>query len=147
MNNVNMSKKCPKCGLINPETTLRCDCGYDFTTGGIKESYLSEKERLRLESNKHKTEQSEANLSISESLTTSIVGGFLVAIGLVIFTYKQWGYYVSIFGGIIGLYALINLKEKRRFYKPILGFLYGVFTGVGLYMIFYVVRFIFRAMF
>lgn len=22
--------KCPRCGLINPETALQCDCGYDF---------------------------------------------------------------------------------------------------------------------
>ncbi len=22
--------KCPECGLINPETAQRCDCGYDF---------------------------------------------------------------------------------------------------------------------
>ncbi len=22
--------KCPNCGLVNPETALRCDCGYDF---------------------------------------------------------------------------------------------------------------------
>jgi len=25
-------KKCPKCGLFTHETTLRCDCGYDFTS-------------------------------------------------------------------------------------------------------------------
>jgi len=34
--------KCPNCGLINPETAERCDCGYDFLTGIMKESYLSE---------------------------------------------------------------------------------------------------------
>ncbi len=31
--------KCPICGLINPDTALRCDCGYDFPSGQIKESY------------------------------------------------------------------------------------------------------------
>lgn len=25
--------ECPKCGLINPQTAVRCDCGYDFTSG------------------------------------------------------------------------------------------------------------------
>jgi len=31
--------KCPKCSLINPDSVLRCDCGYDFESGQVKESY------------------------------------------------------------------------------------------------------------
>jgi hypothetical protein len=38
------SKKCPNCGLINAESAMRCDCGYDFTSGQMKGSYLSKKE-------------------------------------------------------------------------------------------------------
>jgi hypothetical protein len=34
------SKKCPHCGLYNHETALRCDCGYDFQSGQIQQSYL-----------------------------------------------------------------------------------------------------------
>lgn len=26
-------RTCPKCGLISPSTTERCDCGYDFAAG------------------------------------------------------------------------------------------------------------------
>jgi hypothetical protein len=26
--------ECPKCGLISPENTLRCDCGYRFAGSG-----------------------------------------------------------------------------------------------------------------
>ena len=37
-------KECPNCGLINPDTELSCECGYDFTTGQIKKSYLSQSE-------------------------------------------------------------------------------------------------------
>ena len=37
--------KCPMCGLINPETARRCDCGYDFASGGVERSYLSQSER------------------------------------------------------------------------------------------------------
>lgn len=37
-------KKCPNCGLINPGSGSRCDCGYDFETGIIEKSYSSETE-------------------------------------------------------------------------------------------------------
>ncbi len=32
--------KCLNCGLINPETAERCNCGYDFATQVVKASYL-----------------------------------------------------------------------------------------------------------
>ena len=31
--------ECPHCKRINPETTQRCDCGYDFTTKTLEEPY------------------------------------------------------------------------------------------------------------
>ena len=34
---------CPKCKLINPPCAERCDCGYDFKTGTMQESYLTER--------------------------------------------------------------------------------------------------------
>ena len=40
--------KCPNCGLINPDSALRCDCGYDFKSKSIQKSYLSIKEQQRL---------------------------------------------------------------------------------------------------
>jgi hypothetical protein len=36
---------CPKCKLVNPPTAERCDCGYDFTTGTMEQSYLTERDR------------------------------------------------------------------------------------------------------
>jgi hypothetical protein len=39
------SQKCPSCSLHNPESALRCDCGYDFQSGQIKESYLSKQQQ------------------------------------------------------------------------------------------------------
>jgi hypothetical protein len=39
-------KDCPKCRLVSPDSALRCDCGYDFDSGAMKESYLPLKERL-----------------------------------------------------------------------------------------------------
>ncbi|GEM_PF-3417528 len=51
--------QCPNCGLTNPETAQRCDCGYDFLSTTIEEPYYKEKidpslrgverEKLRLE--------------------------------------------------------------------------------------------------
>ena len=32
---------CPKCGLLNPPSAQRCDCGYDFMAKRVKESYLA----------------------------------------------------------------------------------------------------------
>lgn len=31
--------QCPHCGLENPDHALRCDCGFDFTTQTIEQSY------------------------------------------------------------------------------------------------------------
>jgi len=32
--------KCPHCGLLNPVDAIRCDCGYDFESATLKDSYL-----------------------------------------------------------------------------------------------------------
>jgi hypothetical protein len=34
--------KCPRCGLFNPESAQRCDCGFDFESRTVKESYLTQ---------------------------------------------------------------------------------------------------------
>lgn len=42
-------KDCPSCGLTNPDSAQRCDCGFDFSSRTIKESYLSDAEQSDLE--------------------------------------------------------------------------------------------------
>jgi len=36
---------CPRCKLVNPANAKRCDCGYDFQTHTIRQSYLTERDR------------------------------------------------------------------------------------------------------
>lgn len=33
-------QKCPRCKLINPSEAERCDCGFDFISGKLEQSYL-----------------------------------------------------------------------------------------------------------
>ena len=35
-----MSQRCPTCRLYNPDTALRCDCGYDFEAKEQRSSYV-----------------------------------------------------------------------------------------------------------
>ena len=32
--------ECKNCGLLNPDTAMRCDCGYDFPTHTVRAPYL-----------------------------------------------------------------------------------------------------------
>jgi hypothetical protein len=41
-------KDCPKCGLVNPPTAQRCDCGWDFVSRQQEQSYLEPKHRAQL---------------------------------------------------------------------------------------------------
>lgn len=34
-------KECPKCGLTNPDSAQRCDCGWDFRSETQETSYLT----------------------------------------------------------------------------------------------------------
>lgn len=38
--------KCPHCGLINPDSSQRCDCGYDFTLKDVPETEVTTEEQL-----------------------------------------------------------------------------------------------------
>lgn len=38
---------CPACGLVNPPSAQRCDCGYDFAARQVLSTYLTEKDLAR----------------------------------------------------------------------------------------------------
>jgi hypothetical protein len=40
--------QCPACGLVNPTTAQRCDCGFDFPSGKMKGSLLSTQELRKM---------------------------------------------------------------------------------------------------
>ncbi len=40
-----MVQDCPVCGLCNPPSAQRCDCGYDFASGRMAGSLLTDKDR------------------------------------------------------------------------------------------------------
>jgi hypothetical protein len=42
-----MVRECPKCRLVNPQEAQRCDCGYDFVSSTMEQSYLKAGERPR----------------------------------------------------------------------------------------------------
>lgn len=69
--------ECPKCGLINPDSAVRCDCGYDFALGTEKESYLTPNQKVQI-------------LSLREDFTTVdlIISILLPFIGLLLGTYR-----------------------------------------------------------
>ncbi len=37
--------KCPNCGLINPDTAYKCDCGYNFETRKVDPKRLDERDK------------------------------------------------------------------------------------------------------
>ena len=45
-------KDCPICHLSNPDAALRCDCGYDFTSCKLEQSYLTQQKRMPTLSNR-----------------------------------------------------------------------------------------------
>lgn len=41
-------KQCPNCRLWNPSSAMRCDCGYDFGSNNIEDSYLANPPDIKL---------------------------------------------------------------------------------------------------
>jgi hypothetical protein len=90
---------CPKCKLVNPPTAERCDCGYDFTTGTVEQSYLTERDR-----------------QLSKPAITGAVVLVLLAVRLVLGLAKvaggRWALLVLILLGLAGLFSFLLFRHE-----------------------------------
>jgi hypothetical protein len=115
------SKKCPNCGLYNMESAIRCDCGYDFPSGQITESLLSNTEK--------KWKHSEFGIaSFSISIVVSIVIFLMIynsifdVKGTVIALLFTLFMYLAALG--LGIGGLIQKDRKKDF--AILGIIFSI---------------------
>ncbi len=70
--------KCPKCGLFNPPSAIRCDCGYDFKSTRMEKSFLTDDQQEQAE----KREQTEPSRLLSAGIFGLVFGfvGFICGV-------------------------------------------------------------------
>ena len=100
--------RCPNCRLINPESAMRCDCGYDFGSKSMKDSYLTAKEQELIK----ESEKGEYYEAAKIGINKGIVGGIcMMAIGAVMLIAGHiagvFFYYAPIILGI-GVFAFFK---------------------------------------
>jgi hypothetical protein len=92
---------CPRCGLINPGTAQRCDCGYDFISRSVQESYL---------------------LSASNTSTSKIAIGAQVVAVVLAGAAVIWGcymVYVALYPGGLGEFGAISVLSAAMVDIPV----------------------------
>ena len=62
--------ECPKCGLVNVESAINCDCGYNFKTHKIENKPVDESQKI--------TAKSIKNIYVAGILGFTIIGIFLI---------------------------------------------------------------------
>ena len=105
-----MVKDCPKCGLANPESAQRCDCGYDFAARSVERSYANLGNRA------------ERGLTLAQVGVRNMVLGPLVCLAGIAVTLLTWslswatGVYVIAWGAVVGGIAQFfrGLRQHRR---------------------------------
>ena len=100
--------RCPNCGLINPESAMRCDCGYDFDSKSMKNPYLTVKEREQIKESEKGEYYAAAKIGINKGMMGGVI---MIAIGVVMLIAGHiagvFFYYAPILIGI-GAFAFVK---------------------------------------
>jgi len=120
--------KCPKCALINPDSALRCDCGYKFkppltepNEGSTSLKIIIEK-NIKYEKKKVQTILKWVGITIFFIALTSL-GTYIIKIGI-------YGWHIVIGVVIIGMAVsgFIGLLNKTRPAEAKIGMVAGCVT-------------------
>ena len=115
--------KCPRCGLFNPESAQRCDCGYDFETRSVDKAYFSQG----------------LPKSIKTFLAIAIIGNIVSC--LEIFTGgKVWEITIALIWSVVVYWLYWRLVKKDNWARIVLiiltfplGLIVGLSTEAKLY--------------
>ena len=100
---------CPNCGLINPDSALECDCGYDFAAKRLAAR------RVRAE---RKVDSPPGWLEQPRSETWKLVMSFIYVVG--VFGFGAMAIFLSVFWFGRVLIDLANLNELFWFVLTLL---------------------------
>lgn len=69
-------KDCPRCGLVNPPSAERCDCGYDFVSHTVERISHKESQRAQKETKTAENRVQKADHRLPSELVLRL--GFLL---------------------------------------------------------------------